>query len=493
MTEEALQGGPCHFVIFGATGHLSRTKLLPSLYQLHAAGRLGPELAIVANGRRTWTTGEWNGFMGEALREALGAELDEAVLESFARRFEFVGGDLAEMGTFEALMEVLSRPRSGYCENIVFYLAIRPEDFLRVVRNLDAIGLSRALGRHRIGVEKPVGRDLESAQALNRELHQYFDEEQVYRIDHYLGKETVQNLTVLRFANTLIEPVWNRSYIDHVQITVAESAGVGGRAGYFDSSGTLRDMIQNHLLQLVAAVAMEPPATLSARDRRDEKVKVFRSLRPIDARRIDEVAVRGQYAGGEVGGAVVPAYLEEGDVPADSTTETYVAMRLMIDNWRWRGVPFYLRTGKRLTERTSVISIRFRHPPQRLFEHTPLRDIEANWITLALQPQECITLSLHAKQPGLDLTPRVLRLDTHYREHGERAVDAYETLLLDVIEGDRSLFIRFDEVEECWRFVDPLIRAWAADPEPPPGYAAGSWGPDEAEALALHPEHAWRT
>jgi len=323
-------------------------------------------------------------------------------------------------------------------------------------------------------------------------LHQHFDEEQVFRIDHYLGKETVQNLTVLRFANTMIEPIWNRNYIDHVQITVAESDGIGSRAGYFDSSGTLRDMVQNHLLQLVASVAMEPPATLDARDRRDEKVKVFRSIRSLDRQDLREIAVRAQYAAGVVNGEQVPGYLDEDGVPDGSRTETFAALRLYIDNWRWRNVPFYLRTGKRLAAKSSVIALRFRHPPQQLFHETPLENIDSNWITLQLQPDECIEIQLYAKQPGLDLRPRVVRLNTMYRDDQEAGGDAYETLLLDVITGDRSLFIRFDEVEECWRVVEPLLDAWAADELPMASYAAGSHGPEEADALAHSPEHRWR-
>ncbi len=483
--------GPCHFVIFGATGHLSRTKLLPALYRLHGVGRLGEGMAIVAMGRRPWSDEEWRGHMGEWLAAA-GIEPSGPVWDTFAARFEYVEGDLNDDASYRRLFETLSRPRPGVCENVVFYLAIRPEDFLPVVNGLDRAGLNSGHGRHRIVVEKPFGRDLATAQSLNRELHQHFGEDQVYRIDHYLGKETVQNLTVLRFANTLIEPIWNRNYIDHVQITVAEDAGIGSRAGYFDSSGTLRDMVQNHLLQLVSVVAMEPPATLDSRDRRDEKVKVLRSIRPLGPADIERHVVRGQYAAGQAGGRAVCGYLDEQGVPADSRTETFVALRLLIDNWRWRNVPFYLRTGKRLPQKLSQIAIRFRHPPQRLFESTPLADIDANWMRLQIQPDECIEIDLHAKEPGLDLKSRVLRFSTRYRASDEAASDAYETLLLDVIEGDRSLFIRFDEVEESWRVVAPLLDAWAADERPPPAYAAGTWGPGAADELSAHSEHRWR-
>ena len=483
--------GPCHFVIFGATGHLSRTKLLPALYHLHRLERLSENMAIVAMGRRAWSTEQWCGHMREWLRVAGITDEDDS-FHAFVARFAYVQGDLNEAVTYQCLFDELSRPRPGACENVVFYLAIRPEDFMPVVNGLDHAGLNSGHGRHRIVVEKPFGRDLESAEALNRELHQHFGEDQVYRIDHYLGKETVQNLTVLRFANTLIEPIWNRNYIDHVQITVAEDAGIGTRAGYFDSAGTLRDMVQNHLLQLVSVVAMEPPATLSSRDRRDEKVKVFRSIRPLVETDIARSVVRGQYADGVIDGKPVKGYLQEEGVADDSCTETYVAMRLFIDNWRWRNVPFYLRTGKRLPMKRSQIAIRFRHPPQQLFHSTALAEIDANWIRLEIHPEECVEIDLHAKEPGLDLKSRVMRFSTRYRQSEDPSGDAYETLLLDVIEGDRSLFIRYDEVEESWRVVEPAMKAWAADPAPPPTYPAGSWGPAGGETLPSHKAHRWR-
>ncbi len=483
--------GPCHFVIFGATGHLSRTKLLPALYQLHTAGRLNEGMAIVAMGRRPWNTEQWCAQLRDWLIEA-GIGADSEGFAAFVARFDYVEGDLNDHATYQRLIETLSRPRPGACENIVFYLAVRPDDFLPAISGLDSVGLNSSHGRHRIVVEKPFGRDLESAVALNRELHQHFEEDQVYRIDHYLGKETVQNLTVLRFANTLIEPVWNRNYVDHVQITVAEAAGIGTRAGYFDHVGTLRDMVQNHLLQLVSVVAMEPPATLDSRDRRDEKVKVFRSIRTLTEEDIVNGAVRGQYAAGTVSGQAVPGYLDEEGVGDGSRTDTFVALRLFIDNWRWRNVPFYLRTGKRLPMKKSAIAIRFRHPPQRLFQSTALAGIDANWIRLELQPEECIEIDLYAKEPGLDLKSRTMHFTTRYRNEDDPAGDAYETLLLDVIEGDRSLFIRFDEVEESWRVIEPLLKAWEADPTPPASYAAGSWGPATAGELALRPAHRWR-
>ena len=484
--------GPCHFVIFGATGNLAKVKLLPALYELDAAGRLNDDLMFVALGRRPWDDNAWREHLVGAVRAAEGGDVDEDVLNRFAARFEYLRGNLNDPETYDRLFEVLSRPRMGFCENIVFYLAIRPDDFLTVVDQLDRVGLNRSHGRHRIVVEKPFGRDLESAGELNRELHRHFDEEQVYRIDHYLGKETVQNLLVFRLANTLIEPLWNRNFVDHVQITVAENIGIENRAGYFDSTGTLRDMVQNHLLQLLAAVAMEPPATMSAHDRRDEKVKVLRSIRPIPGDRVGAVAVRGQYGPGELDGKPLRGYREEEGVPADSVTETYVALKLYIDNWRWRGVPFYLRTGKPLPRKQSLVAIRFRQPPQQLFRTAMHERIRSNWIYLSLQPEESMQVELHAKQPGLELETRTVRLNTGFRQDGEVALDAYETLLLDVIEGDASLFIRFDEVEESWKVVTPLMEAWAEGTEDLRIYPAGSWGPEEAKLLFDRPAHVWR-
>ncbi len=490
MNTETL--GPCYFVIFGSTGDLSMRKLLPALYHLEVAGRFNEDLRFIAFARRQWDRGEWLSHMYQALKERLGEAIQDDVYARFAARFDFVQGDLHDELAYQRLMDEISKPRVGSCENIIFYLAIRPADFAEVIRKLDRAGFNAAHARHRIVVEKPFGDNLESARVLNAQLHRHFSEEQVYRIDHYLGKETVQNLLVFRFANTLIEPIWNRHYIDHVQITVAEDLGIGSRAGYFDRIGTLRDMLQNHLLQLLTVVAMEPPAVLEADALRDEKVKVLRSIRPISNETVSHYALRAQYGAGSIQGEPVAGYLEAPGVRSDSVTETYVAIKLYIDNWRWRGVPFYIRTGKRLNRKLSLVAIRFRHPPQQLFRETPVENIEPNWISLSIQPKECMQMEVHAKQPGLGMNTRVVRLSTAYRHDHELPLDAYQTLLLDVIEGDRSLFIRFDEVEWAWRVVDPILRHWQARRSPILNYAAGSWGPDEADRLFDSEEHRWR-
>ena len=484
--------GPCHFVVFGAAGHLVTTKLLPSLYHLELAGRLEEPLGLVAFARRNWDTQRWRAHLHAALAEHYGANLDAVAVRRFVERFEYVKGDHRDPVSFQRLLEQISKPRPGVCENVVFYLAIPPDDFVHVVRNLDAAGLTSVVGQHRIVVEKPFGTDLASARELNAELHRHYQEEQVYRIDHYLGKETVQNLMVFRFANSVIEPLWNRHYVDHVQITVAEESGIGERAGYFDHSGMLRDMVQSHLLQVLTLVAMEPPANLDADTLRDEKVKVLRSIREIPLESVDDFALRAQYETGEMNGATVPAYRDESGVSINSKTESYAEIRFHVDNWRWRGVPFYLRTGKRLAVQRSLVAIRFRDPPHQLFCNTPCEDMDPNWLVLAIQPEESIRFELNAREPGLAMTPRVLRIDTDYRAEHEQRLDAYATLLLDVIEGDQSLFIRFDEVEMAWRVIEPVLEHWSRTSEGLYTYPAGTWGPKENSVFFEKQYQSWR-
>jgi len=483
---------PCNFVIFGATGNLASNKLLPALYNLEAAGRLPDSLNFVAFSRREWNDEIWHQHVEKLLQEKLKEQFSAEIFKKFIARFCYLQGELHDENAYQKLLTELHKPKSGACSNMLFYLAIKPTEFAAVIKNLEHIGLNKPRGLHRIVVEKPFGEDIESALVLNELLHKYFNENQIFRIDHYLGKETVQNLLVFRFANTLIEPLWNRNFIDHVQITVAEDIGIEKRADYYDKAGALRDMLQNHLMQLLTVVAMEPPAVLEADTLRDEKVKVLRSIRPISKRAVHAHAFRAQYAAGFCEGNAVPGYQQEEGVETNSITETFAAAKFYIDNWRWRGVPFYLRTGKRLPKQMSLIAIRFRHPPQQLFRETPLESIAPNWILLSIQPSESMHMEIHVKQPGLAMDTRVIQLNASYHKTNETSLDAYETLLLDVIEGDRTLFIRFDEVEWAWRVVDPILKYWVQEREFIQTYPAGSWGPPEANRLFDSEDHFWR-
>jgi glucose-6-phosphate 1-dehydrogenase len=388
--------------------------------------------------------------------------------------------DIQQPEDYKALADLLNGKKQ-FSRNIAFYLSISPSDFGTVLEQLSHNELfNEELGWRRVIIEKPFGYDLDSAQALQKRISHYLTEEQIYRIDHYLGKGMVQNVLVFRFANVMLEPLWNRNYIDHVQITHSEDIGIESRGDYYNSAGALRDMLQSHLLQLLTLVAMEPPVSMEAEALRDEKVKVLKSIRPIPKEAVHAQAFRGQYASGTSQGEKVKGYLQEDSIPAGSTTETYASMKLYIDNWRWRGVPFYMRTGKRMAKAQSTISICFRHPPLQFFRDTNVNCMNPNWVLLGIQPDECIKMEMTVKEPGLEMSTRSTTLDASFRNHDEKAIDAYEDLLLDVLKGDRSLFLRFDEVEHAWRIVDPILQTWAVERDYIATYSAGSWGPEDS-------------
>ncbi len=483
---------PCTFVIFGATGNLSYHKLLPALYHLEQAKRLPDAMRIVCFGRRDYSDGAWRDEVRGVLAPQVRHGLTDAVFEAFAARLHYFQGDLNKPADYERLRDTLSS-QSHFPDNVVFYMAIRPAEFGVVSDLLAQTGLNvEDSGWRRLVIEKPFGYDLESAQMLEERLHRHFGEKQLFRIDHYLGKSTVQNVLVFRFANLMLEPLWNRNYIDHVQITHAESKGIETRAEYYDSAGALRDMLQSHLLQMLTLVAMEPPAALDAESLRDEKVKVLKSIRPIPQSAVHAHAFRAQYGRGSIGSNKVQGYLEEEGVAPHSITETYSALKLYIDNWRWRNVPFYFRTGKRMAADTSLIAIRFKHPPQQLFRRTQVDQIKPNWLLLSISPHECLRAELQVKVPGLEMRTGTTRLDAAYCGIAQRQLDAYEALLLDVVEGDHSLFLRYDEVRWAWQVVDPILKVWAMERDFIHTYPAGSMGPLEANRLFDREDQAWR-
>ena len=483
---------PSTLVIFGATGNLSRIKLIPSLYSLEADNRLPEKVAILAFARRSWDREKWLAEVRTILQEKFADGLDPAVMERFCSRMHYFQGDLGDPQAFAGLKQTLD-DSEALPLNIAFYMAIRPAEFGATINHLGEAGLLRQEnGWRRVVIEKPFGYDLLSAQILQQGFLNHIGEDQIYRIDHYLGKGTVQNILVFRFANLMLEPLWNRNYIDHVQITHSETRGIEERADYYEGAGALRDMVQSHLMQLLTLVAMEPPAMVNAESLQNEKVKVLKSIRPITQSAVHAHAFRGQYARGTIDNRPVAGYLEEPGVNEKSITETYAALKLYIDNWRWRGVPFYLRTGKRLASASSAISIRFKEPPLLLFRNTHLQRLQPNWLLMGIQPNECLKMEIQVKVPGLEMDTRLISLDASYRTGSEKISDAYEDLLLDVLEGDRSLFLRYDEVEWAWRVVDPVLKVWSMERDFINTYQAGTWGPRGTYRMFDRDDQFWR-
>ena len=490
---------PGIFVLFGATGDLAHRKVVPALFQLWRTHLLPHEFTIVAVGRRPYTDAAFRDELKGALDKYSRVQpVDQETWDDLAERIVYHRGDFNDPKTYSALAERLDAldEEKATRGNRLYYLATQPSAFPEIVQHLGKVGLDHERhdgGWRRVVIEKPFGHDLDSAVRLNREVGKVFRERQVYRIDHYLGKETVRNLLVFRFGNGIFEPIWNRRHIDHVQITVAESIGIENRGSFYEETGASRDFLQNHLLQLLSLVAMEPPATFDADALRDEKVKVIRAVTELAPEQIRTDVIRGQYGAGWVGAKPVHGYRDEPEVDPQSETETFIAARLTIDDWRWSGVPFYLRMGKRLPKRATEIAIQFKDVPHQLFKDSAT-DPEANLLAMRIQPDEGIMLRFGAKVPGLGIDVRNVTMDFTYGSAFQvDSPDAYETLILDVLLGDASLFTRADEVEEAWGIVDPIIAAWAEMAPPDfPNYEAGSWGPEAAEDLLAREGRRWR-
>ncbi|MHA3775532.1 glucose-6-phosphate dehydrogenase [Verrucomicrobiota bacterium sgz303538] len=489
---------PCNVVIFGASGDLTFRKLIPALYNIAADGDLPAALSVIGFARREKTDEQFRKELEEAARKFSRSGVDDEVWSCFSERIFYHRSEFNNDEGYRTLAERLDKldAERGTRGNRLFYLSVAPSEFEGILEKLAQFGLNKAKSGSwaRVIVEKPFGKDLASAQELNSVVSKVFPERDTFRIDHYLGKETAQNIMVLRFANAIFEPLWNHRYIDHVQITASEPMGVEGRGPYYDSSGALRDMVQNHLLQLLCLVAMEPPTDLAADSVRDEKVKVVRALRRMTPEEVAQNVVRGQYTAGAVGGKEVVGYRQEERVPPNSMTETYVALKLHVNNWRWADVPFYIRVGKRLPKHAAEIAIQFKAAPGVLFNEA--EGGGPNVLVIRIQPDEGISLRMQSKRPGAQLRIEKVKMDFHYgTSFGKASPEAYERLLLDAMSGDATLFARRDEVEQAWAFIDAIEYAWHQHSNPPPlyEYPAGSWGPKEADELLERDGRAWRT
>ena len=487
---------PCAVVIFGATGDLTHRKLVPALYNLAADGALPPAVSVVGFARRDKTDEIFRKELEEAARKFSRQKINDDHWAAFASSIFYHRSGFDALEGYESLAKRLDEldAQRGTRGNRLYYLSAGPDQFPVILENLRKSKLNKAQPGSwaRVIVEKPFGTDLPSAQRLNEMVKEAFSEKDTFRIDHYLGKETAQNIMVMRFANAIFEQLWNARYIDHVQITASEALGVEGRAGYYDKAGAMRDMVQNHLLQLLCLTAMEPPAGLDADAIRDEKVKVLKSLRPIRGQDVRNHVVRAQYGAGTVNGKRVPAYLDEQNISLESVTETYVALRINVDNWRWAGVPFFVRVGKRLPKASTEIAIQFKAAPPVLF-NVEGQTIDANALVIRIQPDEGVALRMSSKMPGSSLRIEPVKMDFHYgTSFGKATPEAYERLLLDAMSGDATLFARRDEVEEAWKFVDAIRAEWEKSGDDLALYAAGTWGPTEADELIKRFDATWR-
>jgi glucose-6-phosphate 1-dehydrogenase len=492
---ERLPVHPTTLVIFGASGDLAKRKLLPAIYNLAHEGALPERFNLIGCARSEWSDDEFRDIAKDAIQKFSRRTPDDTVLDSLLSRMRYVPGTFDDESVFTRIGELAESEdeEAGIVFNRIFYLSVAPQFFETIAQQIGKTGMDKREGAEvRIVVEKPFGHDLATALHLNNALLSVFNERQIYRIDHYLGKETVQNTLVLRFANGIFEPVWTRSFVDHVQITATEEVALEGRAGYYDNAGALRDLIQNHLMQLLMLTSMEPPVSFSADDIRDEKVKVLHAIKPPTVDEVSQMAVRAQYSAGNAGGKDVPGYLEEEGVKSGSVTETFAAIRLKIDNWRWAGVPFYIRTGKALARKGTEIVITLKPVPHLAFEQQGSLGVHPNQLILSVQPNEGVSMSLMAKIPGSRMRVRPVNMEFLYgTSFLSQSPEAYERLILDTMRGDATLFARDDEVEAAWRIVDPILEAWSEDQGPIPQYKAGSSGPAEQDSILVDNDK-WR-
>jgi glucose-6-phosphate 1-dehydrogenase len=487
--------GPTILAIFGAGGDLTWRKIIPALFDLFLDQWLPDQFAVIGLDLKPMNDDEFRNHLRQGVDQfSRRRNVDGAKWQTFCERLSFISADFGDPAAYSRLGELIAQQERAWntAAEHIFYLATPPTLMKPIAEQLGQAGLAQDRGHARIVVEKPFGRDLQSARDLDQALTTTFKEPQIYRIDHYLGKETVQNILAFRFANAFFEPIWDRRYIDHVQITVAEQVGVEHRGGYYEKAGALRDMIQNHLMQVLCLIAMEPPVSFAAEEIRNKKMDVLRAIRPIPPDRVERYAVRGQYGAGAIDGQPVPAYRAEPNVAPDSRTETFAALKLYVDNWRWQDVPFYLRTGKRMPQRTSEVIIQLRPAPHQSFPSQAIGEWQPNRLIINIQPAEGILLRFQAKQPGLNLHlgPEDMRF-TYKEAFESESPDAYETLLLDVMQGDATLFMRADAVEAAWTIVDPILKHWASTAPSFPNYAAGTWGPESADALLAADGRHW--